>query len=128
MRGFPDKLKKEYLAVALLVGILCLILAIPVKKETINETNTAIEEKSEDLKEGAWQEQIQARLQNMLNESEGAGETKVFLTFENSWENCEYCEETYKEWDTGYTEYGCSLFGGECVECCPLSFKYKVED
>ena len=61
MRGFPDKLKKEYLAVALLVGILCLILAIPVKKETINETNTAIEEKSEDLKE--------------------------FLTFENSWEN-----------------------------------------
>ena len=78
MRGFPDKLKKEYLAVALLVGILCLILAIPVKKETINETNTAIEEKSEDLKEGAWQEQIQARLQNMLNESEGAGETKVF--------------------------------------------------
>ena len=26
MRGFPDKLKKEYLAVALLVGILCLIL------------------------------------------------------------------------------------------------------
>ena len=59
MRGFPDKLKKEYLAVALLVGILCLILAIPVKKETINETNTAIEEKSEDLKEGAWQEQIQ---------------------------------------------------------------------
>lgn len=87
MRGFPNKLKKEYLAVALLVGILCLILAIPVKKETINETNTAIEEKSEDLKEGAWQEQIQARLQNMLNESEGAGETKVFLTFENSWEN-----------------------------------------
>ena len=76
MRGFPDKLKKEYLAVALLVGILCLILAIPVKKETINETNTAIEEKSEDLKEGAWQEQIQARLQNMLNESEGAGETE----------------------------------------------------
>lgn len=57
------------------------------EKETINETNTAIEEKSEDLKEGAWQEQIQARLQNMLNESEGAGETKVFLTFENSWEN-----------------------------------------
>ena len=88
MKGLPDKLKKEYLAVALLVGILCLILAIPVKKETTNEkTNTATEEKSEDLKEGVWQEQIQARLQNMLNESEGAGETKVFLTFENSWEN-----------------------------------------
>lgn len=46
----------------------------------------------------------------------------------NDWENCEYCEETYKEWDTGYTEYGCSLFGEECVEDCPLSFKYSVEE
>lgn len=48
------------------------------EKETINETNTAIEEKSEDLKEGAWQEQIQARLQNMLNESEGQERQKYF--------------------------------------------------
>lgn len=50
--------------------------------------------------------------------------------FENEWENCEYFEETYKEWDTGYTEYGCLLLGGSCVgcvECCPLSFEYKVE-
>lgn len=46
----------------------------------------------------------------------------------NDWENCEYCEETYKEWDTGYIEYGCFLFGEECVEDCPLSFKYSVEE
>ncbi len=87
MRGLSDKLKKEYLAVALLIGILCLILAIPTKKETTNDKNVVTENKNEELKEGAWQEQIQARLQSMLNESEGAGETKVFLTFENSWEN-----------------------------------------
>lgn len=87
MRGLSDKLKKEYLAVALLIGILCLILAIPIKKETTNDKNVVTENKNEELKEGAWQEQIQARLQSMLNESEGAGETKVFLTFENSWEN-----------------------------------------
>lgn len=47
--------------------------------------------------------------------------------FINEWENCEYCEETYKEWDTGYAEYGCNLFGGECTENCPLTFKYKIE-
>ncbi len=87
MKGLPDKLKKEYLAVALLIGILCLILAIPTKKETTNDKNVVTENKNEELKEGVWQEQIQARLQSMLNESEGAGETKVFLTFENSWEN-----------------------------------------
>lgn len=87
MKGLPDKLKKEYLAVALLIGILCLILTIPTKKETTNDKNVVTENKNEELKEGVWQEQIQARLQSMLNESEGAGETKVFLTFENSWEN-----------------------------------------
>lgn len=48
--------------------------------------------------------------------------------FENNYEDCEYSEITYEEWDTGYKEYGCSLFGEECIEQCPLSFKYKVED
>lgn len=88
MKGLPDGFKKEYLAVALLVGILCLILAIPVKKETKKEeTGSAqTENQREELKEGVWQEQVQARLQAMLNESEGVGETKVFLTFENTWE------------------------------------------
>ena len=47
MRGFPDKLKKEYLAVALLVGILCLMLASAVENETRNEANAAIEERGE---------------------------------------------------------------------------------
>ena len=47
--------------------------------------------------------------------------------YENDFESCEYLEETYKEWDTGYTEYGCTLFEEGCVELCPLSFKYKVE-
>ena len=87
MKGLSDGLKKEYLAAALLVGVFCLILAIPVKKETKKEETTEIERVNDELKESAWQEQMQARLQSMLNESEGVGETKVFLTFENSWEN-----------------------------------------
>lgn len=87
MKGLPDGLKKEYLAIALLVGVLCLILAIPVKKETKKEETVGIEKGNDELKESVWQEQMQARLQSMLNESEGVGETKVFLTFENTWED-----------------------------------------
>lgn len=41
-------------------------------------------------------------------------------------EDCEYCEQSYYEYDTGYCEYECT-FMGECMEKCPLSFKYKIE-
>lgn len=57
--------------------------------------------------------------------------------YKNDWENCEYCERTYYESDTGFCEYGCSLITGDaydygCVGCdidngCPLSFKYTIE-
>lgn len=49
--------------------------------------------------------------------------------YENDWENCEFCEQSYYEYDTGYAEYSCRLLGYECIdEQCPLSFKYKVEE
>ena len=49
-------------------------------------------------------------------------------------DECDYCVRTYYEYDTGYTEYGCSLvgenkflcYGGE--EGCPLSCKYEIEE
>lgn len=48
----------------------------------------------------------------------------------NSVDNCEYCDTSYWEHDTGYREYSCDLFGCECVgdEDCPLTFKFKVRD
>ena len=48
-------------------------------------------------------------------------------------QDCGYCERSYYEYDTGYAEYECLLYGGECV-CgsleygCPLSFKYSIEE
>ena len=58
--------------------------------------------------------------------------------YENDYENCEFCECTYYENDTGYAEYGCNLitgnakdcecFGGDIDDGCPLSFKYKIDD
>ena len=55
-----------------------------------------------------------------------------FEVIEQDWEECEYCDRSYYEYDTGYAEYECSLWGndpclGGCICGCPLAFKYKVE-
>ena len=57
--------------------------------------------------------------------------------YENNYEDCDYCETTHYESDTGYCEYGCSFItgdendypcmGGELNSGCPFSFKYKIE-
>lgn len=51
---------------------------------------------------------------------------------EQDLKECEYCEQSYYEYDTGYSEYECDLWGCECFgggigNGCPLSFKYKIE-
>ena len=59
---------------------------------------------------------------------------KEFEVIEQNWETCEYCERSYYEHDTGYSEYECSIYGnypclsGDIHYGCPLSFKYKVEE
>ena len=52
--------------------------------------------------------------------------------YEQNWEECGYCGQSYYEHDTGYSEYECELVGGECLggdidSGCPLSFKYQIE-
>lgn len=52
--------------------------------------------------------------------------------YENDWENYEYCNQSYYEYDTGYSEYECDLVNRECVggdiqSGCPLSFKYNIK-
>lgn len=53
--------------------------------------------------------------------------------YENNWEDCEYCRQSYFEWDTGYAEYECELVDGNCMggdidSGCPLSFKYHIDN
>lgn len=61
-------------------------------------------------------------------------ETKEeFEVVEKDWEECEYCECSYYEYDTGYSEHECTLYDeSTCfhgsIYGCPLSFKYKVEE
>lgn len=57
--------------------------------------------------------------------------------YEPDYKHCEYCEETYYEYDTGYREFGCSFYtgdaedgdcmGGDIEHGCPLAFKYRTE-
>ena len=48
-------------------------------------------------------------------------------TYENYFKDCEFCEQTYCEYDTGYAEYICNLLQDECLcDLCPLSFKYEL--
>lgn len=32
--------------------------------------------------------------------------------YENNWKDCQYCRQSYFEWDTGYAEYECDLVDG----------------
>ena len=64
------------------------------------------------------------------------GDKNDFEICEQDWESCPYCEQSYYEYDTGYTEYECKLVydnGGSCVGSsidggCPLACKYKIEE
>ena len=57
-----------------------------------------------------------------------------YEVIEQYWEECEYCDRSYYEYDTGYAEYECNLYttgmctGGDIQLGCPLSFRYKVEE
>lgn len=60
---------------------------------------------------------------------------KEMEIYEPNWEKCQYCECSYYEHDTGYSEYSCGLwdgedscYGGDIGLGCPLAFKYKVEE
>jgi len=55
--------------------------------------------------------------------------------YEPNPEDCEYCEISYYEHDTGYTEYNCKMMEDDNYDCCggdlkygcPLAFKYEIE-
>lgn len=57
--------------------------------------------------------------------------------YEPDMEECEHCEVTYSEYDTGYKEFGCSFVTGNAKDCeclggrldfyCPLAFRYSIE-
>lgn len=89
MKLLQGMMKKEKLVVILLIGLLLLIAAFPIKEreepeilpEEINTIEQAKEEKD-------WQQQMEEHLERVLEKVKGVGKTEVILT----------CEGTEKNW------------------------------
>lgn len=82
---------KNNLIVVVLVGILLMVIAIPVKKKdtdvsqnTENTENTEINYDSYYIDENAYVESLERRLEEALSCLEGAGEVKVMITLNSS--------------------------------------------
>ena len=99
MKLLQGMMKKEKLVVILLMGLLLLIAAFPIKEreepeilpEEINTIEQAKEEKD-------WQQQMEEDLERVLEKVKGVGKTEVILT-------CEGTEKKLVEKDEKDTVY-----------------------
>ena len=99
MKLLQGMMKKEKLVVILLIGLLLLIAAFPVKErekpETLPEEINTIEQAKE---EKDWQQQMEEHLERVLEKVKGVGKTEVILT-------CEGTEKKLVEKDEKDTVY-----------------------
>ena len=87
MKPLEKWMKKENLGVLLLVGLLLLVIALPVRR---NEENTGTEETDAETDQGLpaqdWQTKMENRLIQVLEQVQGVGKAEVFLTCEGTQE------------------------------------------
>ena len=83
MKAWKDRMKKENLVVLLIVGLLLLVLALPVEKEDAQKAEKEVETAQKDTAQ-SWQQEMENHLQEILEQVEGVGKTRVFLTCESS--------------------------------------------
>lgn len=76
------KLKKDQLLLALLVGILLLVIAIPGGEKKEQDSGIPLSENGEETvqSEEAYTRQLERRLEDILSEMDGAGEVSVMIT------------------------------------------------
>ena len=107
MKLLQGMMKKEKLVVILLIGLLLLIAAFPIKErekpeilpEEINTIEQAKEEKD-------WQQQMEEHLERVLEKVKGVGKTEVILT-------CEGTEKKLVEKDEKDTVYTKDVKGNQ---------------
>lgn len=101
MKLLQGMMKKEKLVVMLLIGLLLLIAAFPVKERKTPqmplEKQNSIE-KTEAQKD--WQRQMEEQLEKVLEKVKGVGKTEVILTCEGTEKNLVEKDEK----DTVYTK------------------------
>lgn len=80
MKLIQELMKKEKLVVILLFGLLLMIAALPVKEKKDQEMPEEEKESENTFQEADWQEKMEERLTQVLEQVEGIGDTEVFLT------------------------------------------------
>lgn len=80
MKLIQELMKKEKLVVILLFGLLLMIVALPVKEKKDREMPEEEKESENTFQEADWQEKMEERLTQVLEQVEGIGDTEVFLT------------------------------------------------
>lgn len=79
MKLVQELMKKEKLVALLLVGMLLLIVALPVKEKEKNQEERRLPSEEEVIEgeEELWQNKMEKRLRQVLEQVEGIGETQV---------------------------------------------------
>lgn len=79
------KMTKENMFVIMLLGVLFLVIAIPVKEETAaEEVQTETVETEEDQEEDHDMKKMEERLKDLLQSMDGVGEVTVMITWKSS--------------------------------------------
>ena len=83
MKAWKDMMKKENLVVLLILGLLLLVLALPTEKTDRQNAKKEVETAQTGTAEN-WQQEMERQLQEILEQVEGVGETRVFLACQSS--------------------------------------------
>ena len=89
MKPLEKWMKKENLGVLLLVGLLLLVIALPVRRNEESKSTGTEEtnaETDQSLSDQDWQTKMENRLIQVLEQVQGVGKAEVFLTCEGTQE------------------------------------------
>ena len=97
MKPLEKWMKKENLGVLLLVGLLLLVIALPVRRNEESKSTGTEEtnaETDQSLSDQDWQTKMENRLIQVLEQVQGVGTAEVFLTCEGTQEKVVEKDET----------------------------------
>lgn len=76
--------KKSQLLIILLVGVLLIVIAMPVKNTSVKKEGGSQLTRSQGTEDETYERELEERLEAALAEAEGVGKTKVMVTLKSS--------------------------------------------
>lgn len=75
---------KSQLLIILLVGVLLIVIAMPVKKTSDKSNDSSRQVLQTDTEDAAYEQELERRLETALAQAEGVGKVKVMVTLQSS--------------------------------------------